>query len=267
MHRLAKEHNQQPSLGILTPRHLHLARSAASQCSKTKEPNKICVQCRNLPVDIEYAGGAWFMWHALQGTLCLICICITSYIAFLAVPFFTKRSKCTNVHKPYPSFAAVASPSALLLSVEHRKHFLSTLVMLITGQSVRSNTTDPSIMFSVLELFCGWVSAGGAPLTTKELLVIMQRIAQVCQQHGSPSMMLTLTMLQVDRLQVIPAKLKPLWDFKFLSMVYSIIADSPDKEFALDVFNRVERTFCCGLQTANARLRRKVHMSSGFATY
>lgn len=46
------------------------------------------------PQASEYGTGAWFMWHALH----------------------------------------VAVPSALVLSPDHRKHFLSTLVMLITGE-------------------------------------------------------------------------------------------------------------------------------------
>ena len=83
---------------------------------------------------------------------------------------------------PHPTTAAAAVPSALVLSPDHRKHFLSTLVMLITGQSVRAGQTDPAIMFTVLNMLRAWLlePRTGAPvLTAKELLVIMQRVAQV----------------------------------------------------------------------------------------
>jgi len=74
----------------------------------------------------------------------------------------------------------VAVPSALTLSADHRKHFLSTLVMLITGQSVRAGTTDPSILHLILTMLRKWLlDPNSAHLTAKELLVIIQRIAQV----------------------------------------------------------------------------------------
>jgi len=76
---------------------------------------------------------------------------------------------------------AVAVPSALTLSADHRKHFLSTLVMLITGQSVRAGTTDPSILHLILTMLRKWLlDPASAHLSAKELLVIIQRIAQVC---------------------------------------------------------------------------------------
>lgn len=74
----------------------------------------------------------------------------------------------------------MAVPSALTLSADHRKHFLSTLVMLITGQSVRAGTTDPSILHLILTMLRKWLlDPNSAHLTAKELLVIIQRIAQV----------------------------------------------------------------------------------------
>ena len=47
-------------------------------------------------------------------------------------------------------------------------------------QSVRQGATDPAIMFTILDMLRGWVLGGAAlHLTPKELLVIVQRIAQV----------------------------------------------------------------------------------------
>ncbi len=89
---------------------------------------------------------------------------------------------------PAAVHVAVAVPLALTLSADHRKHFLSTLVMLITGQSVRAGTTDPSILHLILTMLRKWLlDPSSAHLTSKELLVIIQRIAQVgcnCRGHG-----------------------------------------------------------------------------------
>ena len=79
----------------------------------------------------------------------------------------------------------MAVPSALTLSADHRKHFLSTLVMLITGQSVRAGTTDPSILHLILTMLRKWLlDPSSAHLSAKELLVIIQRIAQVGGEVG-----------------------------------------------------------------------------------
>lgn len=52
--------------------------------------------------------------------------------------------------------------------------------MLITGQSVRAGTTDPSILHLILTMLRKWLlDPTSAHLTAKELLVIIQRIAQV----------------------------------------------------------------------------------------
>eukprot|EP00887_Chlorella_sp_A99_P004017 scaffold11.g4017.t1 len=190
---------------------------------------------REEPADSEFGTGAWFMYNALNA----------------------------------------AVPSALVLSAEHRRHFLSTLVMLITGQSVRQGQTDPAIMLTVLHMLRTWLlgeppagapgvpggAPGGAPgapgaaaprgpgasgaamLTSKELLVIMQRVAQV------------------DRMQVIPPALKPRWDSLFLDLLYRAITQPQQHvggaELAAEVFTRVERTFCCGLQSSDPATRQK----------
>jgi transformation/transcription domain-associated protein len=180
MHRLAKEHNQAPSLGLLS--------------AKIDQP--ACLQ----PTMATHGSGSWFMWHALN----------------------------------------VAVPSALTLSADHRKHFLSTLVMLITGQSVRSGTTDPSILHLILTLLRTWLlDPTCAHLTAKELLVIIQRIAQL------------------DRMHAIPIGLKPVWDRDFLALLYDTITRKSDDDFGTEVFNRVERTFCCGLQSTDPAIRQK----------
>lgn len=60
--------------------------------------------------------------------------------------------------------------------------------MLITGQSVRAGTTDPSILHLILTMLRKWLlDPASAHLTAKELLVIIQRIAQVrdpCEASG-----------------------------------------------------------------------------------
>ncbi|KAL6768445.1 hypothetical protein ACKKBF_B39155 [Auxenochlorella protothecoides x Auxenochlorella symbiontica] len=190
MHRVAKDHNQQPAAGILG--------------SKSFPPS-------TEPADSEYGTGAWFMWHAL----------------------------------------AVAVPSALVLSADYRKHFLSTLVMLITGPSVRNGQTAACIIFAVVNLMEGWLlpppttgpgSAEPRPqpqLTSKEPLVFLQRLAQM------------------DRLHAIPASLKSKWDKKFLDLLYTVITDKKDTSFGLELFVRVERTFCCGLQASDPETREK----------
>ena len=141
---------------------------------------------------------------------------------------------------------AVAVPAALVLSADHRKHFLSTLVMLITGQSVRSGSTDSKILFTILRLLSQWLSdPSQSHLTFKELLVILQRVAQM------------------DRLHAIPVHAKAKWDKAFLSMLYFAITRHSDKEFSTEVFNRVERTFCCGLQSRDYANRKKVLAREG----
>jgi hypothetical protein len=121
---------------------------------------------REAPTDAEYSTGPWFMFNALN----------------------------------------IAVPSALVLSAEHRKLFLSTLVMLITGQSVRQAQTDAAILFNVLNLMRGWLLAPKQThLTHKELLVLLQRLAQV------------------DRLHAVPVPLKVSWDTQFLDLLYTVI--------------------------------------------
>ena len=197
----------------------------------------------------------------------------------------------------------MAVPSALTLSADHRKHFLSTLVMLITGQSVRAGTTDPAILHLILTMLRKWLlDPGSAHLTAKELLVIIQRIAQVGGQpawlpaclpwfapavghahshtHASSGLPPEIeekdaprpthlhpstACLQLDRMHAIPFSLKPLWDKDFLALLYDTITQKTEDEFGGEVFNRVERTFCCGLQSADPAVRKKVGRGRGGA--
>jgi hypothetical protein len=155
---------------------------------------------REAPTDAEYSTGPWFMYNALN----------------------------------------IAVPSALVLSAEHRKLFLSTLVMLITGQSVRQGQTDAAILFNVLNLMRGWLLAPKQThLTHKELLVLLQRLAQV------------------DRLHAVPLPLKASWDSQFLDLLYTVITTKKEENFGEDVFLRVERTFCCGLHSSDPTIRQK----------
>lgn len=60
-------------------------------------------------------------------------------------------------------------------------------------------------------------------------------------------------------MHAIPVGLKPLWDKDFLALLYDTITlKGEDDEFGNEVFNRVERTFCCGLQSADPAIRKKV---------
>ena len=64
--------------------------------------------------------------------------------------------------------------------------------------------------------------------------------------------------MQLDRMHAIPAGLKPVWDRDFLALLYDTITQKTDGDFGLEVFNRVERTFCCGLQSSDPDVRKKV---------
>lgn len=59
-------------------------------------------------------------------------------------------------------------------------------------------------------------------------------------------------------MHAIPVGLKPLWDKDFLALLYDTITRKTEDEFGNEVFNRVERTFCCGLQSGDADVRKKV---------
>jgi hypothetical protein len=59
-------------------------------------------------------------------------------------------------------------------------------------------------------------------------------------------------------MHAIPFSLKPLWDKDFLALLYDTITQKTEDEFGSEVFNRVERTFCCGLQSADPAVRKKV---------
>ena len=73
---------------------------------------------------------------------------------------------------------------------------------------MRQGQTDPAIMFTILEMMRSWILTPRDKqqrLTAKELLVLLQRVAQV------------------ERLQAIPLALKALWDVKFLDLLYTVI--------------------------------------------
>lgn len=59
-------------------------------------------------------------------------------------------------------------------------------------------------------------------------------------------------------MHAIPVGLKHLWDKDFLALLYDTITQKAEDDFGNEVFNRVERTFCCGLQSADAAVRKKV---------
>jgi hypothetical protein len=126
-------------------------------------------------------------------------------------------------------------------------------------------------MFTVMELMRGWIlipkDKQHAHLTYKELLVLLQRLAQV------------------ERLHAIPPALKPSWDSKFLDLLYTVITTkmvrcslhshpcslrsirplcltprhvrAQEDKFGDEVFLRVERTFCCGMQSTDPATRQK----------
>ena len=61
-------------------------------------------------------------------------------------------------------------------------------------------------------------------------------------------------------MHAIPAGLKPVWDRDFLALLYDTITQKTADHFGSEVFNRVERTFCCGLQSPDPAVRRKVRV-------
>lgn len=75
---------------------------------------------------------------------------------------------------------------------------------------------------------------------------------------------MTACLLQLDRMHAIPLGLKPVWDKDFLALLYDTITRKAEDDFGNEVFNRVERTFCCGLQSGDADIRRKVWQHPGF---
>ena len=83
-----------------------------------------------------------------------------------------------------------------------------------------------------------------------------------CQATG----LCVLRYMQLDRMHAIPLGLKPLWDKDFLALLYDTITQKTEDEFGNEVFNRVERTFCCGLQSTDPSIRRKVRMETGYDT-
>ncbi|KDD72699.1 hypothetical protein H632_c3004p0, partial [Helicosporidium sp. ATCC 50920] len=76
-------------------------------------------------------------------------------------------------------------------------------------------------------------------LSPKELLVMLQRLGHV------------------DRLHVFPAPVKARWERRFLALLFAVLARAADGAWADDVFLRVERTFCCGLQSRSPEVRRR----------
>ena len=128
----------------------------------------------------------------------------------------------------------VSVPSSLVLSAEHRKLFLSTVVELMAGNPVRQGQTHYGILFSVMHLLKGWLLDDAKDyLNHKESLVLLQRLAQV------------------DRLHAIPVSLRKVWDRDFLGFLYTLITTKKENGFGDDVFTKVERPFCCGLQNAD----------------
>lgn len=80
----------------------------------------------------------------------------------------------------------------------------------IAGIPVRNCQTDASIFFMIMELMRKWLLPPDATrtqglLTPKELLVLLQRLAQV------------------DRVQGIPTSLRKTWESGFLDLLYDVI--------------------------------------------
>jgi transformation/transcription domain-associated protein len=170
----------------------------------SKQPQLGLLSSKGMPQEslsnAEFGSGAWFMYHALE----------------------------------------VSVPSALVLSSDHRKLFLSTVVELMAGNPVRQGQTHSGILFSVMRLLRDWLLDDSVDyLNSKESLVLLQRLAQV------------------DRLHAIPTVLRKVWDKDFLDFLYTLITTDPGGEFANDVFTKVERPFCCGLQNPDPAVRAK----------
>lgn len=170
----------------------------------SKQPQLGLLSAKGMPQETlsnsEFGSGAWFMYHAL----------------------------------------AVSVPSSLVLSAEHRKLFLSTVVELMAGNPVRQGQTHSGILFSVMHLLRDWLLDNTKDyLNPKESLVLLQRLAQV------------------DRLHAIPGSLRQVWDRDFLGFLYTLITEKSENGFGDDVFTKVERPFCCGLQNSDPVVRGK----------
>lgn len=115
MNRIAKDHNQQPNNGYLF--------------AKTNP--------REVPADSEYSTGPWFMYHALNSEFLSLSlhILLSPYNLYLS-NYINHSAQMHKLTLANLNIYAVAVPSALVLSAEHRKMFLSTLVMLITGTCI-----------------------------------------------------------------------------------------------------------------------------------
>ena len=170
----------------------------------SKQPQLGLLSAKGMPQETlsnsEFGSGAWFIYHALD----------------------------------------VSVPSSLVLSAEHRKLFLSTVVELMAGNPVRQGQTHSGILFSVMHLLRGWLLDNSEDyLNPKESLVLLQRLAQV------------------DRLHAIPGSLRQIWDKDFLGFLYTLITTKTESCFGDDVFTKVERPFCCGLQNPDPAVRSK----------
>ena len=170
----------------------------------SKHPHNGLLSVKGMPQEslsnAEFGSGAWFMYHALS----------------------------------------VSVPSALVLSSDHRKLFLSTVVELMAGNPVRHGQTHSGILFSVMRLLREWLLDDSVDyLNPKESLVLLQRLAQV------------------DRLHAIPTVLRQVWDKDFLDFLYTLITTKTENNFGDDVFTKVERPFCCGLQNPDPDVRAK----------
>ena len=170
----------------------------------SKQPQLGLLSSKGMPQESlsnsEFGSGAWFMYHAL----------------------------------------GVSVPSALVLSLDHRKLFLSTVVELMAGNPVRQGQTHSGILFSVMRLLRDWLLDDSVDyLNPKESLVLLQRLAQV------------------DRLHAIPSVLRKVWDKDFLDFLYTLITTKTENGFGDDVFTKVERPFCCGLQNQDPAVRAK----------
>ena len=89
--------------------------------------------------------------------------------------------------------------------------FTLSLIYCTAGISVRNCQTDASIFFMIMELMRKWLlppdvtGSQQGLLTSKELLVLLQRLAQV------------------DRVQGIPTNLRKTWETGFLDLLYDVI--------------------------------------------
>jgi len=129
----------------------------------------------------------------------------------------------------------------VLLHTDHKKLFLHTLVVLITG----AKATSPAVLMEILMIVRKWLlepdTATGC-LSVKEAVLFLQRLAQL------------------ERSGATQGAIKTEWETNFLSLMHKLCTTNlgPEGEaLRRDTFAKVERVFLMGLRACDPSMRHK----------